>query len=131
VLEHGNALAVLGRKACGDRHRFLVLDLGGETTAPLGIRQTLALEPHLALGARHGLLDLGDRDFRVHDRFAHLPGERSEIGGAFGSVESSAERVPQTLEQVGCLAQLLRMVFAKKSEKTGSTAADSHSGQAG
>jgi len=60
-----------------------------------------------------------------------LPGERSEIGSALGSVEGSAERIPQTLEQVGCLAQLLRTVLAKKSEKTGSTAGESHSGQAG
>jgi len=61
-----------------------------------------------------------------------LPRERSQIDfSPTCGIEGGAKRVPQALEQVGRLAQLLRMVLAKKSEKTGSTACDSHFGHLG
>jgi hypothetical protein len=55
-----------------------------------------------------------------------LARERPQVGGG-RRIECGAERIPQALEQ----DQLLRIVFAKKSEKTGSTAFDAHFGHLG
>src|SRR5436190_1886631 len=92
----------------------------------LRVRELLSLRGDFPLGPRHRLLNLLDGDFGIDDGLTHLPRERAQIGRG-RRIDSGAERVPQALEQ----DQLLRMVFAKKSEKTGSTARDLHSGHAG
>jgi hypothetical protein len=132
ALQHTDALAMLRRKPIGDGNRFLVPDFPGEPAAAFRVRQPLAFESHFALGAHHRFLDLGDGDFGVHDGFAHLARELPQIRSG-RRIEGGAERVTQALEQVPprSPAQLLRTVFAKKSEKTGSTSDDAHLGQVG
>jgi hypothetical protein len=57
-------------------------------------------------------------------QIAQVPGRRRRIQGG-------AEGVPQALEQGDGLVQLLRTVFAKNGDSTGSTAREPHLGQAG
>jgi hypothetical protein len=129
ALEHAHPLAMLDGEPFGDRDGLVILDLAGEAATPLRIGESLPLEAQLPLGARERFLHFGDRNLGVDDRLAHLPGEGAQVRG-LGRIEGGAESVSEALEQVG-LAQLLRTVFAKKSEKTGSTDDDAHLGQAG
>src|SRR2546430_1029150 len=73
LLEYVRALAMLRREPPGDVHRFLVLDLGREPAAALGIGQPLALLREVAVGARHRLARLTDGELRLHHRLPHLP----------------------------------------------------------
>src|SRR5579859_49400 len=127
ALQHAGALTMLRGKAIRDRHGLLVPDLTGEPAAPFRVREPLALEPQLAFGARNRFPDFGYGNLGVDERLTHLARERSQIGRGRRS-EGGAKSVPQALEQG---TQLLRTVFAKKSEKTGSTARDLHLGHTG
>jgi hypothetical protein len=116
-------------EALGHRDGLLILDLAGETAAPLGVRESLPLHLQLTLGARQGVADFADGDLRFDDRFTHLSRQVPQIPS--GRIHGGPERVPEALEQGVRLAQLLRTVLAKNWEKTGSTARESHFGQAG
>src|SRR5262245_8510798 len=90
---------MLGGKALGYCNGFVILDLAREPATPLGIRKPLALQCQLSLGTGDGFLDFADRDFGVDEGFTHLARERTQVGGTCGSIQGSAERVPQALEQ--------------------------------
>jgi len=115
----------------GDRHRLLILDLPRQPAPPFGVREPLTLESELAVGARDGFLNFRYGNFQEADRLTHLAGEGAQIGRTCGSIQGSAERVPQALEHsFPLLAQLLRIVFAKNGDSTGSTERDEHLGHA-
>ncbi len=87
------------RKTSRDGDGLRVLNLPGEPAAALGVRESLALDPDLALRALDGLLDLGDGHLGVDDRFTHLPRERSQVRRR-RRIQGGAEGVPQALERV-------------------------------
>ena len=97
--QHAETLAVFCGKSAGDGNGLLVLNLSGEPATAFGVCEPLALERQLALGAHHGLLNLGNGHLRVHDRLAHLPCERAQVRGR-RRIEGGAEGVPQALERV-------------------------------
>ncbi len=129
ALQHGHALTVLGGEALGDLHRLLVLDLSGQTAAALGVSEALALGGELDVGALQGLRQLADGHLGLHHRFAHLAGEVFQIVRRRRRVERGLERGPETLEHGG--DQLLRIVFAKNAESSGSTSRERHWGHSG
>ncbi|HET9384021.1 MAG TPA: hypothetical protein VFO67_02660 [Gemmatimonadales bacterium] len=121
---------MLGGEALRHGDGLLILDFPGETATPLGVGESLPLRRQLPFGTGDRFLDLLNGDPGVDDGFPHLPRQRPQVGRG-RRVEGGAKRVPQALEQVSDLAQLLRTVLAKKPEKTGSTDREEQFGQAG
>ena len=71
---------MLGGETLRDGHRLLILDLSGQTSAPLCIREPLALGTELAFGARDRILNLRHGNLGFHDRLAHLARQRAQVG---------------------------------------------------
>jgi len=130
-LEDSHTLPVLYSEALRHRDGFLILDLGRETAAAFGIRQTLALERQLPLRAAQRFAHLLHGHLRLDDRFAHLSRQVAQIARRRRRIQGRAESISEALEQRGGLAQLLRTVLAKNGENTGSTARAPHFGHAG
>ena len=127
-LEHAGPLAMLGGEALGHLHRFLVLNLGGETAATLGVGETLPFGGELRVGASQRGAHLLHRHLRVHHRFPHLTGQVPQVSGWGRRIEGGPQRIPQPLEH---RPQLFRIVLAKNGESTATTSRELHLGQAG